>query len=99
MGTRLSDRGRDRQSAEVYYGYDLTGRKLEGDLLDGGERTQHLLFGVADMANFLAIGISTAFKVLGLQGCGIVDPSCFAAGTPLLTPDGSKPIEECAPAT
>ena len=52
---------------EAYYGADLTGKQIPGDLLDGGERTQHLLFGIADAAGTVAAGGGMASKALGLD--------------------------------
>jgi hypothetical protein len=37
---------------EACYGADLTGNAIPGELFGGGERTQHLLLGIADFGWF-----------------------------------------------
>ena len=53
-----------------------------------------------NMSDNLAAGNfkAAAFDALGLvNNLSQISRACFAAGTPLLTPDGSKPIEEFQP--
>ncbi len=54
------------QLAEAWYGYDLTAKKLEGELFDGGERTQTLLFGVAGATGAGAAMLSPISEATGL---------------------------------
>ena len=52
------------KAPEAYFGADLTGKPIEGELLDGGPRTQHFLYGVADAAGSAALMGGTAAKLL-----------------------------------
>jgi hypothetical protein len=46
------------QAVEAGVGYDLTGKKMEGELFDGGQRTQGLLYGSAAFLTTTAAGLS-----------------------------------------
>ena len=74
-----------------------TGKVLAG--LDAAANTVNVGQGVADIReNGLTVGnvLQVGGGVLGLAGnvSMIKNTSCFAAGTPLLVPDGSKFIED-----
>ena len=90
---------------------------MEGSLLDGGERTQSLMFGIAGFTGSAAAGLNIASEAAGLTfelGAAskapvaaeaadleaanvrlkVLQDMCFAAGTPLLAPEGPKYIED-----
>jgi hypothetical protein len=89
------------QLAEAAYGYDLTGRKLEGELLDGGERTQTMLFGVAGVTGTGAALLAPVAEAGGLSfrlgpGAGAVAPAGAAGREPVA---GAAVAEQEAAAT
>jgi hypothetical protein len=52
---------------EAYYGADLTGKPIEGELWDGGARTQLFLYGVADCAGAAGLIGGAASKIPGVK--------------------------------
>jgi hypothetical protein len=86
-------------AVEASVGYGLTGKQMEGELLDGGERTQNLLVGIAGGASFGASALSTAAAASGLTFRLGAAPktaqfvNCFSADTLIATEHGQKAIQ------
>jgi hypothetical protein len=85
------------QLAEAAYGYDLTGRELEGELLGGGERTQTLLFGVASVVGAGAAILAPISEAGGLSfRLGPGARAATPAGAAVRQPGAALAEEEAA---